>query len=224
MAAADHDDVLACQFGGLLAARRAVIKQSGFDGGLFAEGGQSLRARRARCPPGARGVDHSLGLKPFFSVVGAADVDDERLLRAAGVDREVAALAAHAYDAGAVANTVAQRLGQRGQVFLDPLSAGRVAGLGRAPTGRLEQPARRWVDELGPRREQADVAPLGYRRCRTVARLQDHGLQASLEQMSSSGQALRTGPDNDDGIHFNLHVLMFFDGSSLPHISTDVNA
>src|SRR5699024_11433305 len=62
------------------------------------------------------GVDHSLGLKPFFSVVGAADVDDERLLRAAGVDREVAALAAHAYDAGAVANTVAQRRSEERRV------------------------------------------------------------------------------------------------------------
>src|SRR5699024_2019367 len=104
------------------------------------------------------------------------------------------------------------------------LSAGRVAGLGRAPTGRLEQPARRWVDELGPRREQADVAPRGYRRCRTVARLQDQRLQASLEQMRSNGQTLRTGPGSDDGTRFILHVLMYFDGSSLPHISTDVNA
>jgi hypothetical protein len=44
--------------------------------------------------------------------------------------------------------------------------------------------------------------------------------------VSGGGQALRTGPDDDDRIHCDLHALTFFDaltGTILSFISTDVN-
>src|SRR5699024_618005 len=115
------------------------------------------------------------------------------------------------------------RLRELGQIALDPLRAGRVAGLGCGPAGRLQQTAGRGVRELRPRREEAYMAPLRDGRGGGVARFQDDRLQSALEQMGGGGQALRTGSDDDDGIHFNLHVLTFFDESSLPHVSTDVN-
>jgi len=68
------------------------------------------------------------------------------------------------------------------------------------------------------------VTPLGHGRCRAVTRLKDQGLDSALEQVGDGGQALRTGPDDADGIHFDLHALTFFDESRVPITSTDVNA
>src|SRR5699024_1542133 len=110
-----------------------------------------------------------------------------RLLGPTRVDREVAALASHPDHARAVPDTVAQRLRELGQIALDPLRAGRVAGLGCGPAGRLQQTAGRGVRELRPRREEAYMAPLRDGRGGGVARFQDDRLQSALEQMGGGG-------------------------------------
>ena len=67
------------------------------------------------------------------------------------------------------------------------------------------------------------MAPLCHRSTRAIARLKDERVQAALEQMRGRCQSLRAGPNDDDGTHTNLQVLMIFDMTSLPYVSTLVN-
>lgn len=203
-----------------------MLQEPSFDRCPFTEGGKTVSAGGAGCPPGAGSVDHGTRFDPLLGAVGARDVDDEGLLGAARVDGEVPALAADADHASSVAYAVTEGVGEGREVLIDPLRAGRVALSWGRPPGGLQQASRRGVGELGPRREQADVAPLGHRGGSRVAGFQDDRVEPALEQVSGGGQSLRTGPDDDDRIHCDLHALTFFDaltGTILSFISTDVN-
>jgi hypothetical protein len=67
------------------------------------------------------------------------------------------------------------------------------------------------------------VTPFGHRRGRTIAGLQHQRVQAALKQVRGRRKSLRARTNDDDGIHTNLHALMFFDMKSLPDSSTSVN-
>ena len=167
----------------------------------LARGGVAVGAQRAGPAPGAGGVDDRGGAQHLVAARGL-DVHRERHPLAVDGDQQVAALAGHPGHAVPGADLDAggdEGLGQRAQVVLDPLGAGgrgRVGGPG--PPGRLEQPDRGVVDELGPRREEPHVAPLADGRRRAGAGLEHDDGQPALVGVRGGGQPDGSGADDDE--------------------------
>ncbi len=138
------------------------------------------------------------------------------LLLPAGVDDPVPAGAGHAADPRSVADPVAEDVGERLEVALGPVTAGRVGrAFGADPAGRGEQLLGRRVGDLGPRREQADVRPVTDGTSGGRAGLQDQGFQAAFDEVCGGGQAGRAGSDDHDG-----QVLLVHGGGSFGFLGT----
>ena len=191
-----HDGVLADVPLGLGAIGHLVGEEVG--GRPLAQCWQAVRAGGAGVAPGAGGVDHRACLDAGLVALAVDQVDGEGLLGAVGVDQPVAALARDTGHPGVVPHQVAQRLRERRQVAVDPLSSGRVPGFGGGPPRRCQPPGRRLVDQLRPRREQPYVPPLGHRRRRLQTGLQHQRLQAALRQVRRGSQAQWATTDHDD--------------------------
>ena len=205
VAAADDGDVAAGvrRTGGAVVQVGHPIAQVGQDARvLLAEGGQTVGPERIGPGPGAAGVHDAAGKQPFLTTVARSDVDDERLVVAAVADQQVTAPASDTGDAAAVADTIAERVGEWLEVQLRPLATGRVGPrVGRGPARAGEQVGCGTVDELGPGREEPDMVPLAHRGSGPVAGLQDQRLQAPGEQVRGRGQADRPGAHNDHRQH-----------------------
>ena len=149
------------------------------------------------------GVDHGVG---EVAALHAVLVDDqlERRVVAAGVLELVDPGARDADHARAEMQRAGdlRRRGQRLQVALDDLGAGRIA---RRPSGAVQpwrsssSTADRVEVEL-PRREHAHVPPLADAGADRVAGLEHERLQAAGEQVRRGGQADRAGADHRDAV------------------------
>ena len=134
-------------------------------------------------------------------------VHGEGLLLAVGVHDTVAAEAGDASDAGAEADLVAKDVGQRLEVMLRPVAAGRVGRTVRAdPAGGGQELLGGRVDHLGPGGKEPHVAPLTHSGTCGVTGLQNQGFQAPLNEVCGGGQADRAGPDDHDGQGFGGHL------------------
>lgn len=171
---------------------------SGDVGVVLAVGGVAVAAERVRTRPGARRVDDGPGAEAGRRARTVVDVHREGLGVAAGVHDAVAAGPGDAGDGVAVADPFAECVGQRLEVEPGPFGTGGVVvGVGGDPPGGFEQSAGGGVDELGPAREQAHVAPLGHGGARVAPTLEDHRVEALLEQVGGSCEPDRTGADDD---------------------------
>ena len=177
-------------------------------------GGVAVAAQGVRGREGAGRVDDRPRLQTALAAVGRADVHSEGLLGAARVDDTVAAPARDAGDGAPEADAVAQGVGERLEVELGPLGAGRVAvGVGGGPAGRLEEAGPRRVDELGPAGEEPDVPPGAHRRRSVRAALDDEGVLPAFEQVGSCGEPDRSGTDDEGGQRWSSDVNVSHDGS-----------
>ncbi len=178
----------------------------------LAEGGEAVGAHRAGGGPGAGGVDDGAGGDPLLAAVGRLEVHGEGLVRAAGVDDAVTAGPGHAGDGGAVADLVAEGVGERLEVPLGPVAAGRVRrAIGARPAGRGQQLLGGGVGDLGPGREEADVRPVPYGRRGRRAGLQHQRFDTALHEVGGGGQTDRAGSDDHDGRVLLLHGGASFD-------------
>ncbi len=112
MAGAEHDGVLAGERLWRGEVRDLITNQ--VRRRALAEGGQPVRARRVRLPPGPRRVDHGPCFHSPLLAVRARDVHGERLGVPAGVHEPVPALARHARHPRAIADPAPERAGERG--------------------------------------------------------------------------------------------------------------
>ena len=140
----------------------------------------------------------------------ASHVDGEGVGLATGVDQEVAARAPDPDHAGVVLDVGVrggvEEPGQRSQVVLAPLPTGGVGAVVRRRPGarRIEEAARRRVDELGPRGEEAHVRPLAHGRAGVRAGLEDDDVEAALDGVRGGGEARGSGADDDDGVRHGV--------------------
>ena len=165
-------------------------------------GSSPLEARLFGRSVGARRVDDGAGGE-LFETVGGARSEQERGLCAAGGAGAVHALAGDRLDRDAGADArgdgLELRRAVRGTARRARCRSGARSGRGELPSGRLEQALRGRVDEVLPRGEQPDVAPLPHARADRVAGLVDHEVDAALDEVGGGGQADRAGADDRDG-------------------------
>ena len=92
---------------------------------------------------------------------------------------------------------------QWSEIVVDQFAAGGITvGIGHRPAGRFEQLACAVVDDVAPRREERDMAPLGDSRARPGSSLEhDEGLVAQRE-LRRGGEADWAGADDRHGKGF----------------------
>nr|WP_230207819.1 hypothetical protein [Microlunatus sp. Gsoil 973] len=157
------------------------------------------RGRIALGPEGVRlgqcagCIDHRASPYPFHRVNATGgsggDLDDERMIIAAGVDQQVTVLAGHSDHPVAEPDPVVHRRRQRGQVPVHPVSTGRVdIAVGDFPPGRFEQGAPCGRGQLGPGGEQSHMAPGADSGGRLQAGLQDQDVLIAAHQLGGSRQ------------------------------------
>src|SRR5699024_12282626 len=127
MTVADHHHMLTSQTQGILDRGHAMLHQPRMDCSLLTERGETVSTRGTPGVPGARRVDHRVGLDPLLPTIRAADVHDARLLRSPGIDREIPPLARRSDPTSPLPDPAAQRVRQRGALPLAPLPPGREA-------------------------------------------------------------------------------------------------
>ncbi|AGM07304.1 hypothetical protein AORI_4720 [Amycolatopsis keratiniphila] len=123
----------------------------------------------------------------------------ERLLVTAAVHDEIPAPPRDTDHLGAEAHPTGERRRQRPQILLGPVRTGRIrVAIGSRPAGVFQQPAGRRSYELGPRREQPHVIPLGHPRARSGPAFQHQRLDTSLGQFGGRRQSHRARSDHHD--------------------------
>ena len=147
---------------------------------IRSRGGVARPARAGRPPPSGFGsvqvpeasITARRGSAAHPSAVRTRTVSGS--VAAGGVDDPVTSAPGDADHPRAVPDPVAEHVGERLQVPLRPLRAGRVGlRVRRLPSGRGEQLLRGRVDELAPPGEQPHVVPLPHRRPGGGTRFED---------------------------------------------------
>jgi hypothetical protein len=202
VATADHRDPLACVTLAIGAQDVGDAVRDAAGVRAFARGREAAGAERVGARPRTGGVDHGAREVAMFR---AAVVDDEleRRVVAAAVLELVDPGTRDARDPGAEVQGRCdlRRRGQRLQVALDDLGAGRVAVAGRrGPAVALKQRGGGRVEVELPRREHAHVTPRANARADGVPGLEDHRLQAAREQVRRGGQPDGAGSDDRDAV------------------------
>ena len=113
--------------------------------------------------------------------------------------------------------------GQWSEVVVDQLAAGGITvGIRDRPAGRFEQLPCPVVDDVPPRREERDMAPLGDRRARRGASLEHDERLVAQRELGGGGEADRAGADDRHGKGFQVDVgvlmaLFLVDGTMIGH-------
>jgi hypothetical protein len=171
-------------------------------GDLFeAQRVEAVGAETVGVAVGAGRVDHRAGRHLRDGTVGFGDPQRERCCGASGGASAVHALARHRghRHAGAYSGRDRGERCERLEVLLNEFCTGwrllLLAGL--VPAVRLEQPASGRIDEVLPRREEADVAPGPHAARDRVTRFVDDEVEAALDEVRRGREA--DGPRTDDG-------------------------